>query len=226
VDVNGVNIAWYSLGMGRTTYHHGNLREALVDAAVGLVRSRGPEAVSLRELARELEVSPAAIYRHFPDRDAVLAEVGRLARGQLAARMLAAVEQVRRRDAKARSIDRFLAVGRAYIAFAGDEPHLLTAAFLPIQMRQDEPEEPNPWSVLAGSLDDLVSVGALSPTSRVGAEVIAWSAVHGFSTLRQTGAFGTSGEPDPNPEELLLGIARALGLESGGSKTPALPRRT
>jgi AcrR family transcriptional regulator len=199
--------------MGRTTYHHGNLREALLEAATELVRSRGPEAVSLRELARELEVSPAAIYRHFPDRDAVLAEVGRRARGQLATRMLSAVQQVRQRDAKARSVDRFLAVGRAYITFAGDEPHMLAAAFLPIQVHTDEPEEPDPWSVLATSLDDLASVGALSPALRVGAEVIAWSAVHGFSTLRQTGAFGTSGDPEPDPEALLLGIARALGLD-------------
>src|SRR5687767_14689495 len=133
--------------MGRTTYHHGNLRQALMEAAIELVRSGGPEAVSLRELARELEVSPAAIYRHFPDRDALLAEVGRRARGQLATRMVAAVRRVRRQDAKAQAVDRFLAVGRAYIAFARDEPNLLAAAFLPIQGQQGEPEEPNPWSV-------------------------------------------------------------------------------
>jgi AcrR family transcriptional regulator len=203
--------------MGRTTYHHGNLRHALAEAAMGLVRSGGPEAVSVREVARELEVSPAAIYRHFPDRDALVAEIGRRSRAQLATRMVAAVRQVRRRDARARSVDRFLAVGRAYIEFARDEPHLLAAAFLPIQGQPSEPEEPNPWSVLSSALDDLSSVGVLLPERRAGAEVIAWSAVHGFSTLRQTGAFLTSGEPEPDAETLLLGIARALGLDSGTS---------
>jgi AcrR family transcriptional regulator len=202
--------------MSRTTYHHGNLREALAEAAVAHVRLGGPEGVSVRELARALEVSPAATYRHFPDRDALLAEVGRRSRGELATRMVASVQGVRGRHARALAVERFLAVGRAYLAFARDEPHLLAAAFLPIpaeHLKPQEPEEPNPWSVLARALDDLASVGALSPERRAGAEVVAWSAVHGFATLRQTGAFRTSGEPEPSEETVLHGIARALGLD-------------
>jgi AcrR family transcriptional regulator len=196
----------------RSTYHHGNLREALADAAMALVRSRGHGSVTLRELARALEVSPAAIYRHFPDRDAVLREVGRRSRAELAGRMIAASDRVQGADQRSDAVDRFLAVGRAYLAFAHDEPHLLAAAFLPVMPLHDGAEERDPWSVLTQALDDLSSTGAMPSERRSGAEVMAWSAVHGFATLRETGAFRTSGEPDPDQEVLLQGIARALDL--------------
>jgi AcrR family transcriptional regulator len=211
-EVNAVNMACYSRTMSRTTYHHGNLRQALVDGAFDLVRTQGHEAVTLRELARNLEVSAAAIYRHFPDRDALLAEVGRRSREELTSRMLSRVKRVRASDRRARAVGRFLAIGRAYLAFARDEPKLLAAAFLPVDAPYERPEV-SPWSVLSQALDDLSREGAMPRERRVGAEVLAWSAVHGFAMLRETGAFRTSGEPEPDVETLLLGIARALGLE-------------
>ena len=58
--------------MATTPYHHGNLRDALVEAAVDVVREGGPEALSLRELARRVGVSHAAAYRHFADREALV----------------------------------------------------------------------------------------------------------------------------------------------------------
>ena len=66
-------------------YHHGDLRAALVQAALAAVDAGGPEAVSLRELAEQLGVSPAAPYRHFPDRRALLTEVAALGFTELAA---------------------------------------------------------------------------------------------------------------------------------------------
>jgi AcrR family transcriptional regulator len=200
--------------MSRTTYHHGNLRQALVDAAVALTRSDGLGAVTIRELARSLAVSPAAAYRHFPDRDALLAEVGRRGREELTNRMLDAVDQVSRPDDTARSVDRFLAVGRAYLAFSRDEPNLLSAAFHPVDVAPDPSEDPSPWSVLTGALDELHRIGALDEERRAGAEVFAWSAVHGFGTLRTSGAFRSAQQHDPEEEALLQGIARALGLDA------------
>ena len=199
--------------MPRSTYHHGNLREDLGDAAVELVRGAGPEAVTVRELARQLEVSPAAIYRHFLDRDAVLAEVARRARMALAHRMADAQGGVRRRDPRARAVERVLAVGRAYLTFAREEPNLLAVAFLPFQAGTPEPEEPNPWGVLVGALDEVLRVGAMPPERRPGAELIAWSTVHGFAILRSSRALQTSGVGEPDQEALLQGIARALGLD-------------
>jgi AcrR family transcriptional regulator len=185
-----------------------------VSAALDIARSEGPDAVTLRELARQLDVSPAAIYRHFPDRDAILAEVARRGREMLAGRMLATVKRVRHKDPAERSIRQFVAVGRSYLAFARDEPHLLAAAFLPLAAHGTDPEQPNPWGVLAAALDELVTTGAMPPERRAGAEVIAWSAVHGFATLRANGSFGTSGEPTPNEHALLEAIARSLELDA------------
>jgi AcrR family transcriptional regulator len=196
----------------RSTYHHGDLRRAAIAAAVERVRSGGPNALALREVARDLEVSPAAIYRHFPDRDGLLGEVARAARRELARRMLDEVDRVDATDPRTRSIDRFLAVGRAYLDFAADDPNLLAAAFLPIDPPDAHEEQPNPWHVLAGMLDELVQTGAMPADRRPGAETIAWSAVHGFALLRQARSFSVSVDPEPRVEVLLDAIARALEL--------------
>jgi AcrR family transcriptional regulator len=200
--------------MPRSTYHHGDLRRALVTAALELVRNDGASAVSLREVARGLEVSPAAIYRHFADREALLGEVARMARRDLALRMLDEVERIDEADARTRSIRRFLAVGRGYLRFADEAPNLLAAAFLPNGILEGEPEEPNPWHVLSVALDELVLTGAMPGERRAGAETIAWSAVHGFALLRSNHSFHVSGEPDPDAEALLAAIARSLDVGS------------
>ena len=201
--------------MTRSTYHHGDLPRALVAEARELARSSGPDAVMLREVARRVGVSPAAIYRHFPDRDALLGEVAGMARRDLARRMLDAVERVDETDPRTRSIRRFQAVGRGYIDFAQEEPNLLAAAFLPIEPPGgDAVEAPSPWHVLAAALDELVATGAMPLERRAGAEVIAWSAVHGFAILRAGHAFDVSGDPDPDPEALLEAIARSLAVQT------------
>jgi AcrR family transcriptional regulator len=188
-----------------------DLRRALLAEASELARAGGPDSVTLREVARRVGVSPAAIYRHFPDREALLGEVAGFARRDLARRMLDEVERVDEPDLRARSIRRFQAIGRGYLRFAEDEPNLLAAAFLPIQPR-DAAEDPSPWHVLATALDELVASGAMPLDRRDGAETIAWSAVHGFATLRAGRAFDVSGEPDPDPEAVLDAIARSLDV--------------
>lgn len=196
----------------RSTYRHGDLPRALSGAALELARSGGPNAVLLREVARRLQVSPAAIYRHFPDRDALLADVARMARGELAHRMLVEVERVTETHPRTRSIQRFLAIGRGYLGFAHEEPNLLAAAFLPIESPGVVAEDPSPWHLLAASLDELVATGAMPLERRAGAETIAWSTVHGFAILRAARAFESSGEPASDPETLLVATARALDV--------------
>lgn len=208
--MNAVNICARVAGMPRSTYHHGDLRRAAIALAVERVRAGGLNALIVREVARDLEVSPAAIYRHFPDRDALIGEVARSARRALAERMIQDADRVEGADARARSIDRFLAVGRAYLAFADDDPNLLDAAFLPIHLPDAHDERPNPWHVLGGTLDELVATGAMPAERRPGAETIAWSTVHGFAVLREAGSFTVSGDPTPSVETLLDAIARAL----------------
>src|ERR1700752_3764829 len=107
----------------RKSYHHGALNSALVEASIALARQGGPDRVILREAARAAGVSHSAAYRHFADREALLAEVSRFARNELAAEM-------RRRVKRAKAPRRRLrAVGSAYIDFALTEPGLFRTAF-------------------------------------------------------------------------------------------------
>ncbi len=161
------------------------------------------------------------MYRHFPDRDALLGEVARIARGDLARRMLDEVDRVHETDPRTRSVMTFEAVGRGYLRFAQDEPNLLATAFLPIMPSAEAMDDPSPWHVLAGALDDLVATGAMPPERRAGAETIAWSAVHGFAVLRASHAFDSSGEAAPDPEGVLDAIARSLELVRPPRRHPA-----
>src|ERR1700741_3807334 len=109
----------------RKSSHHGALNSALVEASIALAREGGPDRVILREAARAAGVSHSAAYRHFADREALLAEVARFARNELAAEM-------RRRVNRAKDPRRRLrAVGTAYIDFALTEPGLFRTAFTP-----------------------------------------------------------------------------------------------
>ena len=213
--MNIVNIRVYNGPMARPTYHHGDLPRALVAAAVELARAGGPDAVVLREVARQLQVSPAAMYRHFPDRDALLGEVARAARRALSRRMLDEVGKVDETNPRGRAIRRFQAIGQGYIRFAEDEPNLLAAAFLPSEQAGADEGDPSPWHLLAAALDELVASGAMPPDRRPGAETIAWSAVHGFATLRAGRAFASSGEPEPDARTVLDAIARSLDIPVG-----------
>lgn len=168
-------------------YHHGDLRRALIDASTELAAQRGPDGVVLREAARRVGVSPSAAYRHFPNREGLLAVVGSQARQALAERMLAAMHLVRARDPAKRAREQFRACGREYVRFALDEPGLFAVAFRPWTPGLYVPEDPSPYHVLSGSLDALARAGLLA-VPRTGAEEYAWVAVHGAAVLLGGGA--------------------------------------
>ena len=120
------------------------------------------------------------------------------------------------------SIDRLLALGRGYLEYARREPNMIAVAFLPFEPANEVPEDPNPWNLLAAVLDELVDVGAMAPERRPGAEIVAWSAVHGFAMLRANRSFEVSGERDPDPERLLAAIAKSpLDLRGLTRNSPA-----
>jgi AcrR family transcriptional regulator len=101
----------------RRSYHHGNLQEVLLEAARTLIEQHGAFGFSLAEAARLAGVSPAAPYRHFRDRDALLAEVARSGFERFAARLDAAWN-----NGIPTPLSAFEALGRAYLAFAREEP--------------------------------------------------------------------------------------------------------
>lgn len=169
-------------------YHHGDLARALVAEAVELARAGGPDGVVLRDVTRRVGVSPTAAYRHFADREALLAEVGHRARERLADAMAAGMAAVPARPGgRVRAATRLTATGRAYVRFALAEPGLFRTAFAgapPPGARVDD----RAWAVLSGAVDDLARSGALPPDRRPGAEVAAWAAVHGLAVLLLDGA--------------------------------------
>ncbi len=128
-------------------YHHGDLRRALVEAATELAARDGVDGLVLREAARQVGVSPSAAYRHFPDRDALLATVASGVREAMAHRMLGEMAAAGREAGDSRvdpdvAVARFRACGRAYIGFALDEPGLFAVAFHPCDPARYVPRRP------------------------------------------------------------------------------------
>jgi AcrR family transcriptional regulator len=182
----------------RAGYHHGNLREALVDAALALARTGGPDAVVLRAVSREAGVSHNAAYRHFADHQDLLGLVSERCMDELAALMNRHIARVRTRNPVERAWARLSATGRAYIDFARSEPGWFRTAFSAAHPSPTEEAEPveGPYGILAARLDELVEVGALPASRRPNAEYAAWSMVHGLSSLLVEGPLGAIPEPE------------------------------
>ena len=194
-------------------YHHGNLRAALVDAGAELARASGPDGVVLREVARRTGVSHNAAYRHFADRDELLAEIASLAAAQLEQAMQRRLDGVRETDPAQRARARLRETGRAYVEFALSEPGLFTVAFCPIET--DDPSsmpDAAPYLLLGQVLDELVEAGAVSPAGREGADVACWAAVHGLSVLLLDGPLRGLPPADREAvlEKLLVTIEQGL----------------
>jgi AcrR family transcriptional regulator len=169
-----------------TTYHHGDLRAALVQTATELARADGPDGVVLREAARRLGVSHNAAYRHFADRTELMSEVASNAFVELASAMRAAqAKEDRKRshrgDPAARARGRLRALGQTYVDFALAEPGLFRLAFH--GQLKEGPGDAEPFNLLGEALDDLVAADVLTAERRPGAEMLCWSAVHGFAVL-------------------------------------------
>lgn len=206
----------------RDAYHHGHLREALVEAAIALAAESGPSGVVLRAVTRQVGVSPNAAYRHFADRDALLAEVAHRAMQGLVDAMARRQESVPTDgDPRQRAVERLEAIGRGYVDFALAQPGLFRVCFaappeLALAAAPPEPahgEAADPFGVLNAALDDLVTVGHLPAERRPGAEVLCWSAVHGFATLHLDGPL--AGTPDGDREAALTAALAHISLGLG-----------
>ena len=161
-------------------YHHGDLRQALIDYALGQVRASGVGAFSVREAARAAGVSSGAAYRHFSEKDRLLAAVGLEGFSILA-------EQTARASAGSSGVDRLRAIGRAYITFASDEPNLFRLMFSQIckvEVKVDEARAlavPSAWTQLHEALAEVTR----TETSEVDEDLaaLAWSTAHGAASL-------------------------------------------
>lgn len=173
-------------------YHHGALRGALIEEALGLIREQGPEGFTLRELARRLGVSHAAPYRHFADRRALITAVAALGCDELAAAIRGGLDAAGP-DLRAR----FLGAGYAYVRFALDKPAHFRAMFGSPEVDTGDAgyseARARCWGILIGFIGDGQRAGLLVEGE---AEVIAtpvWAMHHGLACLAATGAWDEHG---------------------------------
>lgn len=162
-------------------YHHGDLRRALIDAARRLLEAEGPTALSLRAVAREAGVSPAAPYHHFKDKGELLEAVAQEGWEMLNLALTTA-------RAQAHSVhDKMTALGVAYVCFARDNPSLYRVMYDGSRDQENLPEHVHMKddSAYCQVRDTLVEAGA-DPTDEVALELAttaAWCAAHGLAEM-------------------------------------------
>jgi AcrR family transcriptional regulator len=192
------------------SYHHGDLRAALIRAAAEAVEAGGPDAVSLRDLAQSLGVSTAAPYRHFTDRKALLNEVAALGFADLNAAYARAQAGAATPQAAMRE------TARAYLSLAFGRPGLFRLMFASDLVGAADA----PASLLgpAGEAWESLfrAVAALDPTADLATAkrraITGWSTLHGFITLVQGGRLrGFMTEPLTEAELLEAVLDKALG---------------
>jgi AcrR family transcriptional regulator len=170
-------------------YHHGDLRHALIEAAVELAHEGGPGAIVLREAARRVGVSPNAAYRHFDSLPDLVVQVALVALNRMAAVMQVELDRCVPTDDPARDAQvKMEAVGRGYVRFALDEPGLFATAFTaPGKTSLHELAATEnllrPESLLIERLDELVATGVLNPDEYDAAAKTGWAIAHGLSEL-------------------------------------------
>ena len=195
-------------------YHHGNLRQALVEAALDLITQTGPQGWTLSEAAKAADVTPAAVYRHFAGRDDLMAEVARQGYDIFGALMEFAYN-----NGKPSALAAFEATGRAYLAFARKYPGHYIAMFesgLTINAHPDlamfAQKARAVLETAAEQLSQHMPAAKRPPATMFSAHI--WAMSHGVVELYMRGNPGAK-SPFP-PEDLLeagIGIyLRGLGL--------------
>lgn len=220
-----VSTRGYAEPVSVASYHHGNLRAALVETGLAMARESGPDGVALREVARRVGVSHNAAYRHFADREDLLAEIAERGMGLLTEAMEARLVTVPRDlDPVARAQARLREVGRAYVEFALGEPGLFRTAFTSQTHRaeaevDDPPEDGDggPYGLLNAVLDELVDTGYLAADRRPGADVVCWAGVHGFAVLHLDGPLAQAppAEREAAMSRFFEVVERGLGPQPG-----------
>ncbi|MGZ8376101.1 MAG: TetR/AcrR family transcriptional regulator [Gemmatirosa sp.] len=187
----GANLNSVKKARGSGPYHHGALREALLEAAEAVIAERGVDGFSLREAARRVGVSPAAPQHHFGDARGLLTAVATAGFCELAD-ALAAADAAAGPDRQAR----IRAQGIAYVGFALSQPARFDVMWRRARVDCDDPAytaaSRRAFATLAAVVADVAMVDAPSePPREADPRVLAcWSVVHGFARLALDGVFG------------------------------------
>lgn len=193
----------------RKGYHHGNLKEALVEAARRFIAERGLSGFTLVDAAKLVGVTPAALYRHFRGREALVAEVAYRGFSQLAERLARALKS------PGTPIERFTRMGEAYLTFAEQEPGYYAAMFSAAAAGEEPgpplppgPAPENAFDLLVKALETVFPEGFGTVGPRfVALEV--WALSHGIAMLDAAGQL-PRGPGMPTKHELLRAGVLAL----------------
>jgi AcrR family transcriptional regulator len=214
-------MSWKPGGRGERGYHHGNLKEALQRAALELIAEKGPFGFTFADAARWAGVSPAAPYRHYSDREELMADVAK--------RGFEEFEQALRKawdDGEKDPVRSFEKLGRAYLDFARKHPAYYSAMFeagVPVGKNPELREAgERAFNVLRGAAEKLVAnapAGKRPPAAMMALHV--WALSHGIASLFARGDQGRRALP-MSPEELLeagvLVYLQGLGIWEPGKK--------
>lgn len=175
-----------------TTYHHGDLRRALVDAAIPLLRSGGVEALTLRAVAREAGVSQTAPYRHFADRAALVAAVADDGFQRLRGRLIAAARAPARTTGKPQQTARggLQAIALAYVRFALEHPEEYRVMFgseVAAAPTEEGSARQEVFALLRGGISALQQQALVREGDASTMALTAWSLVHGLALLALDG---------------------------------------
>jgi len=204
-------------GEGPRAYHHGNLKEALIRAALELIAEKGPSGFTFADAARWAGVSPAAPYRHFKSREELLADVARRGFEEFTEALVKAWD-----DGKPEPLAAFHRLGKAYLDFARDKQAYYSAMFEAGVPLDTDPQfraaSENSFAVLRAAAERLVAT--MPAKERPPALMVAlhiWSMTHGIASLFGRGDAARRALPMA-PDELLeaavLVYLRGLGLQT------------
>ena len=203
--------------MPKRGYHHGNLRQALIDAALELIELRGPTGFTLSEAAKQAGVTPAAVYRHFEGREDLIAE-GAMQGYEIFADLMEFAYQ----SGQPSALKAFEATGRAYLAFARKYPGHYIAMFESGISVNRTPElaavATRANGVLEQAADDLsqhIPADKRPPASMFSAHI--WAMSHGVVELF---ARNSPGRASPFPADELLESGIGIYLRGLGLVTP------
>src|SRR5215469_2589573 len=185
-------------------YHHGDLRNALVSEALKLLEQEGHSDFALRDLARRVGVSAAALYAHFADKSALLAAIATTG----FVRLRAALETAVRNDSD--PVDQFLHMGSAYVHFGTGHPALYKLMFASEELAAKQGEYPElqaagdaAFDLLTEMLGRMQRRGFLRAGDPEADGLSVWAHVHGLTSLIITGCLACVAEPAPQPADVV-----------------------
>lgn len=190
----------------KSSYHHGNLSESLLDAVDEIATKFGLEAVTLRACAKLVGVSPSSAFRHYADKRALLTSFATRALHQLTDSMAHA-----KIHAEESSTDEFTAVSLAYIEFALTKPAFFRAMWREETIYTNDEHYDAAVKLLSGYMQGgfAATINDIDPNSFSAQELLAWSSVHGLAHLFVEGPVG-KGLDKSHKQEMAKGMIQSL----------------